>query len=471
MAQLPQLDAQPLVAQPNLSTAYLERPQTFSNNAAAVRWAALTLLVMAGSILRVIACFRHTPLELQVSDPARWWHEATHLFTIEPITAIDAFGYQLWLGIVAAITRRSEVGLALHNATLSLLAPWIWYRAIKEIAEDDDLALAGWALFCWLPSWIAIYSYTMSETLFLPLFGASLWLSFRARRLQTTSSFALAAFVWTLASATRVFALPLALPILLWVLFGVSGRVRKSLFASLLVAILVVPLSLRMHYLLRVWNPFGLPQMNEIYMESGKQTVRLSISRDFGSYKWLYEFGSPALYQEPLAPLSHWTSSRKDIVTFAINEDHGMADWHEARVKNSVPWRARLRIWAENYVFFNFAPSWPDNNPDRFWDNAAVALRWTWAPLGIFVLGYALWNFKQSRTGTGLMIFLAALSWLLTPLLPAVMEGRYRKPVEGLLITAVLLIVGSRRPAMEVRDPAQFERLSQIARHLVLARS
>src|SRR5581483_4735838 len=237
-----------LISAPRSST-YVERAQVFFDKAAAVRWAVLALLVFAGSILRVIACFRHTPLELQVSDPARWWHEATHLFTIEPITAIDAFGYQLWLGLVATITRGNEIGVAFHNAILSLLTPWIWYRAFKEIAGDDDVALAGWGIFCWLPSWIAIYSYTMSETLFLPLFGASFWLSFRARRIQTTSSFALATFVWTLTSATRVFALPFALPILLWVLFGVSGRWRKTISAALLVAIVIVPLSVRMHSL------------------------------------------------------------------------------------------------------------------------------------------------------------------------------------------------------------------------------
>src|SRR3954462_1690914 len=83
-------------------------------------WLILMSLVLIGSAIRVAAVFHHNPLELQITDPARWWHDATNLFTIEPILAIDAFGYQLWLGAVIWITGGGATAICIHNAALSI---------------------------------------------------------------------------------------------------------------------------------------------------------------------------------------------------------------------------------------------------------------------------------------------------------------------------------------------------------------
>src|SRR5438270_10791659 len=88
-------------------------------------WLLLMSLVLVGCAVRVAAVFQHSPLELQITDPARWWHDATNLLTIEPILAIDAFGYQLWLGAVIWITGGGATAICIHNVALSILTPWI----------------------------------------------------------------------------------------------------------------------------------------------------------------------------------------------------------------------------------------------------------------------------------------------------------------------------------------------------------
>jgi hypothetical protein len=426
----------------SLLTPHSESPErvTEFRTANLTAWLILMSLVMVGCAIRIAAIFQHNPLELQITDPARWWHDATNLFTIEPILAIDAFGYQLWLGAVIWITGGGATAITVHNAALSILTPWIWHRVVKELTGDDDIALLAWAVFCWLPSWIAIFSYTMSETLFLPLFGAALWLSLRSCRLQSVSLYSSSALMWAMAAATRVFALPFAAVMLLWNLWRSPRRLARISLAIVAFAVVAIPLSIREHHMLRVWNPFGFPRMNQIYMESGKQTLRFNISRDQNAIGWTYEFGSPALYQEPLEPLSHWKSSRAGVTDFSIDEDRGIADWDAALRKYRSPWRERLHLWMENSIIFNFAPSWPDNNPDRFWDRAAIVLRWAWLPLALATIAWNLIAFRRMTGTARLFALLTSLAWILTPLLPAVMEGRYRKPVEGLLIVNLLLL-------------------------------
>ena len=408
-------------------------------------WLLLMSLVLVGCAVRVAAVFQHSPLELQITDPARWWHDATNLLTIEPILAIDAFGYQLWLGAVIWITGGGATAICIHNAALSILTPWIWHRVVRELTGDSDVALVAWVVFCWLPSWIAIFSYTMSETLFLPLFGAALWLTLRSHRVQSIAPYFFSAFMWALAAATRVFALPFGVAMLLWNLWRSPRPIAKISLAALAFTLIAVPLSIREHHMLHVWNPFGFPTMNQIYMESGKETLRFNISRDHHAMGWTYEFGSPSLYQEPLEPLSHWTSSRSGITDFSIDEDRGMADWDVALSKYRAPWRERLHLWLENSIIFNFAPSWPDNNPARFWDRAAIALRWAWLPLALVTLMWNIVAFTRMSGTARLIAILTSLAWTLTPLLPAVMEGRYRKPVEGLLIINLLLLAKLRK--------------------------
>jgi len=413
-----------------------------------VVWASLMGCVLIGSILRIAAVFEYNPLEVLITDPGRWWEAATHLSNIQPIHAIDAPGYPLWLAAVIAIFGSSATAIAVHNSALSVMTPWIWHRLVRELTGDRDIALTAWAILACLPSWISVYSYTLSETLFLPLLGAALWCSVRAYDTGGTKLYAVSALLWALASATRVFALPLGLACLVWTIRAKGKRQEESniwpklAYAVLAFAVIVVPLSIRAHHILNVWDTFGFQRMNQIYKESGKKTLHFDVSRASGAWVWGYEFGSPSLYQEPLAPLSHWKSSREGVTAFSINEDNGRADWDLALKQYRASFRQKLQLWGENYIMFSFAPSWPDDNPNRFWDHAADLLRWCWVPLAIWVIpGNVQLRKWLGMRMAGLVALLTTLGWILTPLLPAVMEGRYRKPIEGLLIVNLLLLV------------------------------
>lgn len=414
----------------------ISRPSSYTRT-----WTLLTFLIVTGSLARVAAVFHYNPLEILITDPGRWWFTATHWSDIQPISAIDAFGYPLWLGLLVKLTGGGELALAIHNAALSVITPWIWHRLVGELTEDEGLAYAAWAVFCCSPSWIAIYSYTMSETLLLPLFGLALWMTVRARRVQSVRVYTLAALFWALASATRVFALPFAVVASLWVLLQSRNRVRKLGAATLAFAAVTTPLTFRSSYILHLARPFGFPEMNQIYAQSGKETLRFKVTRDHRAYQWGYEFGSPSLYQEPFQPLSNWKTARTGIVSFEINEDKGIADWDRALEQNRVPWPGRLQLLKENYIFFNFAPSWPDNNPDRVPDRIEIALRWMWVPLALVVLFGNIGYRKHLRGGAAMIALLTTIAWTLTPLSPAVMEGRYRKPVEGFLIVNLFLLL------------------------------
>ena len=73
-------------------------------------------------------------------------------------------------------------------------------------------------------------------------------------------------------------------------------------------------------------------------------------------------------------------------------------------------------------------------------------MRWIWAPLALVVVLANIYYRRQlALSGAGVFAILTAAAWAFTPLVPAIMEGRYRKPVEGLLLMNLLLLIACRR--------------------------
>lgn len=87
------------------------------------------------------------------------------------------------------------------------------------------------------------------------------------------------------------------------------------------------------------------------------------------------------------------------------------------------------------------------------WDRAAVSMRWMWAPLALLVFLANIY-YRDQLAGAEARVFavLTAAAWALTPLAPAIMEGRYRKPVEGLLLINLLLLIACRRPTEPIEE-------------------
>ena len=411
--------------------------------------AALIGLLIAACGYRVWLVFHFNPVFHIWSDPARHWEQGIDVLRSDPMSMIDPILYQLYIGMLAKLTLKIPVLVAYWTSLLSLLGPWLWYRFLRELLPSRDWALAGWVLLAALPSWSVIYCYFMQETLMLPLLGAALWLSWRARRKADVASFMLAAFVWLLAGFTRGICLPLGMVALSWLWLSQPGKLARFAASLTLLAVCVGPLAYRSYHSAGLIAPNGISGLVQLYQRSGALTVIADFERQ--GARWGYGFTSPSILRPPFEPFSDWQSQRSGEFHFSVNMDAGSRDWDAAK-KTLTPWNIDRAVWltGENLIHLFFSQSWPDTN--REWDigNINHWLRWLWAPLAALCLVVTLWRWRVERER---LLPALLLTWFIVQgLFPlAVNEGRYRKPFEGLLIVQCLLLAAgsraTRRPA------------------------
>jgi hypothetical protein len=405
----------------------------------------LYLAIAAGSLLRVREAFVHNPMDQLFSDPLRHWTFAHETLSTQPWALIDPPFFQMWLSLVQKWSLGVPLLVAVYAGLLSAATPWLWYGFLRESLRSRTLALLGWALLAWLPSWIAIFRYFMTETLFLPLMGASLWETMRADRKRTAQAFSWMVILWTLTGLTRGIALPFAGLSGLWVWLRQSNKLRNMGLAILIGLSMTVPIAVRNHHFLNLWSPFGTGWPNQIYAASGAHDIHLHLVRE-GDTAY-YEFGSPSMYAKQLAPLSDWEPRRSGVVNVTADLRKGAEDWQAAYDSNAAHgWRA-VRLRWENLVLVMLGESWPDNNRDNPIALAAWSMRWVWAPLAaLLMIGVAV----RRRAAFSRPLVPALIgAWFLFQgvSLLAINEGRYRKPLEGLLISQLLLLFDGARPA------------------------
>ena len=195
----------------------------------------------------------------------------------------------------------------------------------------------------------------------------------------------------------------------------------------------------RVHKIMNVWAPLGNGLMNEIYFRSGNAIIEFSLYHgNQGVGGW--GFSSPSMRSEPFKPLSHWQSSRDGYCRFMIDLDHGAKDWKDVLSRYKPRFGQRLHRHVENMIFLLWGTSWPDNNPNRFWDNLSNETRWLWAPLVLLTSAGNLYWLRRRRWS--LLPVLALVMWFcLFTAGVGVSEGRYRKPFEGLMIANALWIL------------------------------
>ncbi|WP_105104602.1 glycosyltransferase family 39 protein [Microbulbifer pacificus] len=410
------------------------------------RWwgyAGLYLLIILGIWLRVDQVFTHNPMDHIWSDPQRHWEQGTETLRRDPMTLTDPVMYQVYVGVLAKLTLGEPLLVAFFTALLACLTPWIWYRFARELLPGRMQATAVWAALSLLPSWIAIYSYFMQETLLLPLLGAALYASWRCRRKQTLASFLLMVVLWTLAGLTRGIAIPLAAVVTTWLWLVQSRKLAKAGYSLLLLGLLMGPLAYRSYAVMHMVSPHGIGQLVALYLRSGKREIHVHYSRQ--GAQWNYWFGSPSTGERPLAPLSDWTTSRDGQVHARVRIENGADDWNRALER--YPWTMEryLSLTGENLIYLFFGSSWPDNNRERWLEAVNHQSRWLWTPLTLLLVVGSVFYWRRLR---GTRLFTAVLmTWILVQgLLPiAVNEGRYRKPAEGLLLTQAILLLGVMR--------------------------
>jgi hypothetical protein len=257
--------------------------------------------------------------------------------------------------------------------------------------------------------------------------------------------------LWTLTGLTRAIALPLA---------GVAGlavwlyhpkKLRTAAWSALVVAAMMGPFAVRNYSYMNLWSPMGTGYLNSIYAQSGRKNIELDIARD--GARWGYVFGSPSLYAPQLAPLSTWASERTGTVKVKVDLRNGAEDW-EAASKRTAQHGAELeRLRWENLILLMLGDSWPDNNPEYPVAVASTQMRWIWAPLFVVVLLASAISYRATRQKP--LLPLLIVTWFVFQgcFLFAINEGRYRKPLEGMLVAQVLVLVEYLTSRGSVRRP------------------
>jgi Dolichyl-phosphate-mannose-protein mannosyltransferase len=400
-----------------------------------LRWAFRTTL-----LARLLYPFYDSPLNHLFSDPLRHWHNGLHFLHPDMMVASDPFLYQLWLFILQEFAHGSPAVILIGCGSLCAAMPYGWYRTLMELVPER-WALIGALIIALTPSFIAIYAYFMTETLLLTLTGFAFWFTFRAQQKQTIGAFAFACTLWLCALFTRVIAAPMALGCLLFLWLPQPRKPAKALLVIAVFLGLMIPAGLHAQIGLHYFAPFGNLYYNEIYARSGKQ----EISVRFGTRTWI--FGSPTLYNPTFYPFSSWTTGRSGIFEIVINPALGRASWisERDRAVRGSPFPRWKGTW-ENGLFLLFAQSWPDNNRNTFSGWLSVWTRWLWPPIFATVAYGAI---KSRFHGREWLLPACALGMLLLLVLQreGIMEARYRKPIEPIFLTAIVVMI--RRYAAE----------------------
>jgi SAM-dependent methyltransferase len=400
---------------------------------------------------RLLFPFFDSPLGHLFSDPARHWANGERFFTPDLIGAGDPFLYQLWIYLLRAASHGDAPTVVLACGLLCAAMPYGWYRALHELLPRTQ-ALIGGLIIGVIPAFLGIYAYFMTETLLLTLTGFAFWATFRCARKRTLASFVLASVLWVCAIFTRSIALPMALLCLgaLWV--SQPQRLAKALAAAVAFCILAVPAALHAKSTLHFFAPLGNLYLSQIYSASGKHDIGINAGPLGG-----WGFGTPSFYNPTFYPFSTWTTDRRGIANIHIDVSRGRATWLEEKKRietlRTFPW---LRQYEENLMYLLFGQSWPDNDPNALSGLASVWTRWLWPPLMLLVA----WGVLRRRfRGWEWLLPVCALGMLASLAIQrdGIIDGRYRKPIDPVLVAAAIVLCQRRRAASGVREPSSYD--------------
>jgi Dolichyl-phosphate-mannose-protein mannosyltransferase len=409
---------------------------------ARTQYIVLAALIIAASLLRVFVCFQHNPVDYLFSDSLKHWTHGADFPGGRYDGAADPILYQVYVAVLRRVTADNRYLVALASALMSVLMPWTYYRGARSFGLAKVPAMWVWALIAWTPSLFVIYHYMMMETLLLLVEGAALWATARYLRKGGAVAFVILVMCWTLGSLTKTTLIPLAMVCFLWACWKKMPTVRAIAVGALVVVVLLTPQAIRTKLELGFVAPFGNPWFTKIQHRSGARRIQVHFhshgNQLFHTHSNTEELSSssPSANVRPLWPLSGWTMHRSggnSVVTLSVDTAHGAQDWKEAYADNDVGMSERLLQLRENIVLFAFAPSWPESaNLD--WDGTLEFYgRWLWAPLVLVILVCNFSYFLRRRfelipVAVTLYTFFLAFQNLVT------FEGRYRKPLEPLLL-------------------------------------
>jgi hypothetical protein len=385
-------------------------------------------------LLRLLYPFFSSPLDRLFSDPARHWDNALHFLNPSVMGSGDPYLYQVWLFGLQQLAGHSVPTVLLGCGVLCAAMPYGWYRALRELLPRP-WALAGGVLMALVPSFLGIYAYFMNETLLLSLTGFAFWLTLRARRRPTVSTFVAACVLWVIVCFTRVVLSPIALMCLLWIALRPPRLWLKLLWGIVLFTAIAIPAGLHCRATLGFFAPFGNPYLAEIYRHSGKKTIAIN----FGP-RGRYGFGTPSFYNPTFYPFSDWLTDRVGEVSIVIDTTRGRASWIEedrrVRAERSF---SKIRDFWENLLYLGFGQLWPANDRNTLLGALTVWARWLWPPIAIAV---AVGVVGRRFVGREWLLPISGLLMLALLALQSggIIEGRYRLPVDPIILAALVVL-------------------------------
>ena len=415
----------------------------FSPQSANLTNGVLIGVILSGLVLRFIYPFWTNPLDFLFSDMRTLWlasrddSDTAFMYLRIPIL------YEWYLSFIRWISGDSRTFIAFSTAMMSVLTPFFYWRAARSLNFSVTKALFVFALITWTPSFFGIFTYFVNETLLLTMTGLALWMSGRHLKYGGVFNFAVASVCWTLASMTKASIVPVA-GVALFYTWLVHDRKFKSAAIGLVIGVLLLtPNAVRTYKAFGFMAPLGFSTSVAIEHMSGARTLRLN----WKDRVWVNS--TPSAYMRPLEPFSGWMMDRagkQDVYELNIDASKGKADWD--RAYNEVNYN--FGIWAkqqwENTILLFFAPSWPDGDKSTLPGLLQYWSRYMWAPIIIFVLyGNARLLLEKKFPLLPMLTTLFFFFLLFQPW--ATMEGRYRKPLEPLLLMNAVFLSGRRKQA------------------------
>ena len=212
-------------------------------------------------------------------------------------------------------------------------------------------------------------------------------------------------------------------------------RFAKAAIGVVILLLFLVPAGLHGRINLNFFAPFGNPYLNTIYAESGNRNIAI----EFGP-KGHYWFGCPSFYNPTFYPFSDWTTDRTGTVAIAVDLDEGRAPWRreKSRVERERTF-PRWKLYGESLSYTLFAQSWPDNDRSAVAGFLTVWTRWLWPPLMLIV---AIGAVRGRFQGKEWLLPCSALAMVVYFVVQndAIMEGRYRKPIDPIFVAAAVVL-------------------------------
>lgn len=400
-------------------------------------------LLLVGTVVRIwsVLVYRN-PTSLIFSDAARHWDNAKHFLDPGPMGCSNPYLYQLFLYLVRRATSDSALLVGLVTTALSLAYPLSFYLFARSVCRRRINALRAATVLALLPTHVSIFSFFMNETLLLPLMGFALYTTVEAKKRRSGALFLLATTLWVAAILTRSVVLPIAFLAAVYALAPQRRRILLALSATIITAVGFGAASLHAYPYLHRYTPFGDSSTVGIYFVSAARDYQVTYAK-----RYVYGFSSPSLYISPFDPFFGFTSIREGKFAFSIDPEKAGEDVRATYIGLTAKNRAKIpHLVFENLVYLTFGHAWPDAGKDNTPGRICLWERWIWAPLLLIAVFGSIAHLRRRGPSLVPVLTLAFVFSLYAASVLTMMEGRYRRPLEPMLVVAVFFLLDARRP-------------------------